>query len=70
MAYAETRDGKLTGLWVGEVERKDAGRVFRQTFATQKKAENYEAFVRSIKPAKMKTALAVRLPARKTKKEG
>jgi hypothetical protein len=67
VAYAETRDGKLTGLWVGEVERKDAGRVFRQTFATQKKAENYEAFVRSVKPAQMKRALAVRLPASKTK---
>jgi hypothetical protein len=66
MAYAETRDGKLTGLWVGEVDRPDAGRVFRQTFATQKKAENYEAFVRSVKPAQMKRALAARLPARKT----
>ncbi|MET4607904.1 hypothetical protein ABIB90_007408 [Bradyrhizobium sp. JR4.1] len=66
MAYAETRDGKLTGLWAGEVERKDAGRVFRQTFATQKEAESYEAFVRSVKPAKMKRAMAVRLPARKT----
>jgi|GEM_PF-4996862 len=69
MAYAETRDGKLTGLWVGEVDRPDAGLV-RQTFSTQKKAENYEAFVRSIKPAQMKRVLAVRLPARKTKKEG
>jgi hypothetical protein len=68
MAYAETRDGKLTGLWVGEVERKDAGRVFRQTFATQKKAENYEAYVRSVKPAQMKRLLAMeRLPASKTK---
>lgn len=66
MAYAETRDGKLTGLWVGEVNRPDAGLTFRQTFSTRKKAENYEAFVRSVKPAKMKRALAVRLPARKT----
>jgi hypothetical protein len=62
MAYAETRDGKLTGLWVGEVDRPDAGLAFRQ-FSTRKKAENYEAFVRSVKPAKMKPALAVRLPA-------
>jgi hypothetical protein len=69
MAYAETRDGKLTGLWVGEVDRPDAGLAFRQ-FSTRKKSENYEAFVRSVKPAKMKRALAVRLPARKTKKEG
>jgi hypothetical protein len=66
MAYAETRDGKLTGLWVGEVDRPDAGLAFRQTFSTRKKAENYESFVRSIKPAKMKRVLAVRLPARKT----
>jgi hypothetical protein len=70
MAYAETRDGKLTGLWVGEVDRPDAGTVFRQTFPTRKKAENYEAFVGSVKPAQMKRALAVRLPASKTKKEG
>jgi hypothetical protein len=68
VAYAETQDGKPTGLWVGEVERKDAGRVFRQTFATQKKAENYEASVRSVKPAQMKRLLAMeRLPASKTK---
>ncbi|MET4717410.1 hypothetical protein ABIF63_001516 [Bradyrhizobium japonicum] len=65
MAYAETRDGKLTGLWVGEVDRPGAGLV-RQTFSTRKKAENYEAFVRSIKPAQMKRLLAMRLPARKT----
>ena len=65
MAYAETRDGKPTGLWVVEVDRPDAGLV-RQTFSTRKKAENYESFVRSIKPAKMKRVLAVRLPARKT----
>jgi integrase len=44
MAYAEKRDGKLTGVWIGEVYRK--GRTFRRRFKTKKDAEGYELYVK------------------------
>lgn len=46
MAYAEKRDGKLTGFWYGEVLRK-AGARFRRRFETKKEAEGYEAYVKA-----------------------
>ena len=36
MAYAETRDGKLTGFWYGEVDlRHKGGGRFRRRFETE-----------------------------------
>lgn len=44
MAYAEKRDGWLTGVWIGEVYRKP--KTFRRRFATKKDAEGYELYVK------------------------
>jgi integrase len=44
MAYAEKRDGKLTGVWIGEVYRKP--KTFRRRFKTKKDAEGYELYVK------------------------
>lgn len=44
MAYAEKREGKLTGVWIGEVYRKP--KTFRRRFATKKDAEGYELYVK------------------------
>lgn len=45
MAYAEKREGKLTGRYWGEVLTKKNGR-FKRSFDTKKAAEAYEAYVR------------------------
>jgi integrase len=46
MAYAEKRDGKVTG-WIGEVDlRHKTGTRFRRRFDTKKQAEGYEVFVK------------------------
>lgn len=47
MAYAEKRDGKLTGHWYGEVVLKSAGK-FRKRFETRKEAKGYEAYVKEV----------------------
>lgn len=48
MAYAETRDGKLTGFWYGEVDlRHKGGGRFRRRFETKKAAVGYEAYVKA-----------------------
>jgi integrase len=48
MASAEKRDGKLTGFWYGEVDRRHKGGLrFRARFETKKEAEGYEAYVRA-----------------------
>lgn len=44
MAYAEKRDGKLTGKWLGEHHSKAHGR-FKRAFDTKKAADAYEAYV-------------------------
>jgi integrase len=44
MAYAEKRDGKLTGVWIGEIYRKP--KTFRRRFKTKKDAEGYELYVK------------------------
>jgi integrase len=44
MAYAEKRDGKLTGVWIGEVYRKP--KTYRRRFKTKKDAEGYELYVK------------------------
>jgi integrase len=44
MAYAEKREGKLTGVWIGEVYRKP--KTFRRRFRTKKDAEGYELYVK------------------------
>jgi integrase len=44
MAYAEKREGKLTGVWIGEVYRKP--KTFRRRFKTKKDAEGYELYVK------------------------
>lgn len=46
MAYAEKRDGVLTGFWYGEVVHKHAGR-FRRRFETKREAMGYEAYVKA-----------------------
>lgn len=46
MAYAEKRDGVLTGFWYGEVVHKQAGR-FRRRFETKREAMGYEAYVKA-----------------------
>jgi integrase len=49
MAHAEKRDGKLTGFWYGEVDRrhKPGGMRFRSRFETKREAEGYEAYVKA-----------------------
>jgi len=50
MAYAEKRDGKLTGRWYGEViykERNVAPVRYRRAFDTKRAAEGYEAYVKA-----------------------
>lgn len=44
MAYAEKREGRLTGVWIGEVYRKP--KTFRRRFTTKKDAEGYELYVK------------------------
>lgn len=44
MAYAEKREGKLTGKWLGQVYKN--GRTFRRTFERKKDAEGYELYVK------------------------
>lgn len=45
MSYAERRDGKLTGKWVGEV---NSGRGrWRRVFPTKSEADGYEAYVKA-----------------------
>lgn len=44
MAYADKDKGKLTGLWLGEVQR--GGKRYRKHFDTKKEAEAYEGYVR------------------------
>jgi integrase len=47
MAYAEKREGKLTGLWVGEINRLKTGGVrHKRAFPTKREADAYEAYVR------------------------
>ena len=41
MAYAEKRNGKLTGTWWGEVDLRAHGLArFKRAFATKREAEN------------------------------
>lgn len=49
MASPEKRDGKLTGFWYGEVDRRHTpgGQRFRRRFETKKAAEGYEAYVKA-----------------------
>ena len=48
MPHAEKRDGKLTGFWYGEVDRRHkGGERFRRRFETKGKAEGYEAYVKA-----------------------
>lgn len=49
MAYADRRDGRLTGRWIGEVELKHGAteKRFRRRFETKGEAEGYEAYVRA-----------------------
>lgn len=44
MAYNETRKGKHTGVFIGEVYRK--GKTYRRRFKTKKEAEGYELYVK------------------------
>jgi integrase len=44
MSYAEKREGKLTGRWVGQCRIK--GETLRRIFETRKAANGYEAYVR------------------------
>jgi len=58
MSYPETRDGKHTGRWVGQVRHKTAG-LFRDFFERKSEADAYEAFVKEegIEPPWMQTAV-------------
>ena len=48
MPHEEKRDGKLTGFWYGEVDRRHKdGERFRRRFETKEKAEGYEAYVKA-----------------------
>lgn len=49
MPSPEKRDGKLTGFWYGEVDRrnKPGGLRFRQRFETKKEAEGYEVYIKA-----------------------
>jgi integrase len=44
MSYTEKRNGKPTGVHIGEVYRK--GRTFRRRFTTKKDADGYELYVK------------------------
>jgi integrase len=44
MSYTETRNGKKTGVHIGEVYRQ--GRTFRRRFTTKKDADGYELYVK------------------------
>lgn len=47
MSYAEKREGKLSGRWVGEVDhRHKGGPRFRMAFETKRQADAYEAYVK------------------------
>jgi site-specific recombinase XerD len=65
MAYAERRDGKLTGFWYGEVCAQTSKSLFatrfdrfRRRFDTKKAAEGYEAYVKATgeEPANLQDA--------------
>lgn len=45
MAYAEKRDGKITGHWYGEVKLKATGERFRRRFDRKVDAEGYELYI-------------------------
>lgn len=47
MSYPEKREGKTTGRWIGEVDRRrQGGARFKQPFATKAEADLYEAHVK------------------------
>jgi integrase len=58
LAYAEKRDGSLTGFWYGEVVIKSTQERFRRRFETKKEAKGYEAYVRAagVEPVNLKDA--------------
>ena len=59
MPSPEKRDGKLTGHWYGEVDRRaQGGQGFRRRFETKKEAVGYEAYVKAtgIEPENLKDA--------------
>jgi integrase len=48
VASPEKREGKLTGFWYGEVDRRNkGGQRFRRRFETKREAEGYEAYVKA-----------------------
>lgn len=50
MSYADRKNGKLTGRWVGEIDtrRSDGTEIrFRKRFATKAEADGYEAYVKA-----------------------
>jgi integrase len=49
MAFAERRNGKLTGRWVGEVRltRNGTDVTYKRRFPIKKDAEGYEAYIRA-----------------------
>lgn len=59
MASQEKRDGKATGFWYGEVDRRHKGEGrFRRRFETKREAIGYEAYVKAtgFEPADLKDA--------------
>jgi integrase len=58
MAYAEKRDGKLSGFWYGEVLIKATSERFRRRFETKREAVGYEAYVKAtgFEPPNLKDA--------------
>jgi integrase len=50
MAYAERRDGHLTGFWYGEVgnSRQDGQSRLRRRFETRREAEGWEEYVKKV----------------------
>ena len=58
MAYAEKRDGKLTGFWYGEVVLKASHARYRRRFETKREAAGYEAYVKAtgFEPVNLKDA--------------
>jgi integrase len=59
MSSPEKRDGKLTGFWYGEVDRRNkGGQRFRRRFETKREAEGYEAYVKAtgFEPENLKDA--------------
>lgn len=58
MAYAEKRDGKLTGFWYGEVVIKTPHARYRRRFETKREAIGYEAYVKAtgFEPVDLKDA--------------